>query len=159
MDDVGVTLAIFRGLERLFVVLGAFGAIYLGAMLFKWGVSGQASIRVRHDESRLQLENAAPGIFFCLFGAAVLCFALFNKLEMREGVVLFSGHRGTLDDGSSSDGSLGYQYGAGVDEVRRFVVDVSKQSEDEMTKEDFLAFQERARELLAKSELWDSGGD
>jgi hypothetical protein len=63
-----------RGVERLFIVLAGMLCMYLGYLLFVKGVSGKASLKADFNKSKLQLANAAPGIFFALFGATILVF-------------------------------------------------------------------------------------
>jgi len=72
-----------RGLERVAIVLGGITAIVLGALLFRWGVSGAASLKVQHDQLKVQLLNAAPGVFFAFFGAGVLLWGLNNPLDYQ----------------------------------------------------------------------------
>ena len=69
-----------RGLERVVIAAGGITAIVLGALLFRWGVSGTASLKVQRDQLKVQLLNAAPGVFFSLFGAGVLVWSLSNPL-------------------------------------------------------------------------------
>jgi CHAT domain-containing protein len=65
-----------RGVERVLIVLAGMLCIYLGYLLFVKGVSGKASLRAEFNKSKVQLVNAMPGIFFALFGAAVLIFMI-----------------------------------------------------------------------------------
>lgn len=71
-------ILIIRGVERILIVLAATLCIYLGYLLFIKGVSGQASLKAQVDRSKLQVVNAAPGIFFAIFGAAILCVMVFH---------------------------------------------------------------------------------
>jgi hypothetical protein len=67
-----------RAIERLVVVVGGILSLYLGYALFVKGVSGKASLKVEYDKSKLQLANAAPGIFFGLLGAFILVFTMWK---------------------------------------------------------------------------------
>ena len=71
-------LLFFRGLERLIISVGG-----LFALLFRWGVSGAASLKAQHDKTKLQLLNAAPGAFFALFGCAVLIWGLNRPFDYQ----------------------------------------------------------------------------
>jgi hypothetical protein len=72
-----------RGLERLLVVAGGIAAIVIGALLYRWGVGGQASLSVEHDRLKMQLLNASPGLFFGLFGSAILIWSLVSPFSYR----------------------------------------------------------------------------
>lgn len=79
----------FRGAERLLIVGAAAMSIYLGYKLFIMGVTGKASLLVQYEKSKLQLINAAPGLFFALFGALVLAVAISRPaITSRPGDVL-----------------------------------------------------------------------
>ena len=71
-----------RAVERLLIALSGTLCIYLGYSLFIKGVSGKASLRLDHNKSKLQLANAAPGIFFALFGAAILLFTMWKSVTV-----------------------------------------------------------------------------
>lgn len=71
-----------RAVERLLITLSGTLCIYLGYLLFVKGVSGKASLRLDYDKSKLQLANAAPGIFFALFGVAVLVFTMWKSVTV-----------------------------------------------------------------------------
>ena len=76
------TLILIRGLERLLATGGGIVALILGALLFRWGVSGEASLVAQHDQTKLQLTNASPGILVALFGALLLGSSLFSPLRI-----------------------------------------------------------------------------
>ena len=74
------TLILIRGLERLLTVVAGIVALVLAALLYRWGVSGEASLSLQQDKNKLQLANASPGILFALFGAVLLGWGLFRPL-------------------------------------------------------------------------------
>lgn len=79
--DVIQTLVMFRGIERLIILLGAISTIILGALVFRWGVSGKASLIAEAKEFKFQLVNASPGILLALFGTVVLGYALYKNVS------------------------------------------------------------------------------
>ena len=60
------------------MLIGAF-CCWLGFRLFEIGVSGKASLSIKKDKWQFQFLNAAPGLFFALFGAAIICLAVAQK--------------------------------------------------------------------------------
>jgi hypothetical protein len=61
-------------------------SLFWGYRLFEKGIpapSQAASLKAAHGQSRLELENAAPGIFFALFGAAIVVSAVFKGMTLR----------------------------------------------------------------------------
>jgi len=73
-------LLIMRGLERLIIQAGAIVLVVVGALLFKWGISGAASLSAEGRGIRFSLLNAAPGLFFALFGMAVMGVGTWRQL-------------------------------------------------------------------------------
>ncbi len=76
-----------RSLERLVVVLGGVLSLCLGYLLLIKGLSGEARLIVEFDKTKVQLTNALPGIFFALFGSAILIVALRQNVtaSLQEG--------------------------------------------------------------------------
>ncbi len=74
---------LFRGIERSLVVIGGIACIVVGAILYKWGVAGDASLKLEQDKLKFQLLNASPGLFFGLFGVAVLLYSLANPFSYK----------------------------------------------------------------------------
>lgn len=64
-------------LRILATLAGAF-CVYLGYKLFVLGVSGQASLIVESKTTKGQLINASPGIFFALFGMALIAVVIWK---------------------------------------------------------------------------------
>lgn len=61
-------------------------SLFLGYQLFGMGISAQAhlaSLTASHGQSAFELQNAAPGIFFALFGAAVIGTVVFRGMTLR----------------------------------------------------------------------------
>lgn len=79
------TLLLFRGVERLLVVMGAIACIVLGTLLFRWGVRGTSSVGAEAAGQKIQLTNAAPGTILALFGMVVMLTALISptRIDLR----------------------------------------------------------------------------
>jgi hypothetical protein len=71
----------FRGGERLISLAGALLLITFGVLLFKWGISGTASLIAKHDKLQFQLLNASPGLFCFLFGTFLIATAQWRPLK------------------------------------------------------------------------------
>lgn len=67
-------------------------AIYLGYLLFRAGVTGQASIVVNAKGLEGQLLNAAPGLVFSVAGLVTLGVAVWKGVEVE------MGQQGTNED-------------------------------------------------------------
>ncbi len=64
-------------LYKLAVVLAGTVSIFLGYLLFRHGIFEPAGdLDARFKNTRLVLKQAAPGVFFALFGTAILCFTI-----------------------------------------------------------------------------------
>lgn len=72
-------LLVTRVVERISVVFAGLAFIYLGYKLFTKGVSGEASLKASKGDGELQLLNAAPGLFFALFGVILVGIVSFNQ--------------------------------------------------------------------------------
>lgn len=58
---------------------------YMGFKLFMAGVWGKAGdIEAQFKDNKLIVKKAAPGTFFALFGAIVICFTIIEGLELKD---------------------------------------------------------------------------
>lgn len=73
-----LAVADYRGVERLFIVLTAGMSLVLGWDLFRRGITDPQTGVVKTDAVEIKLAKVGPGIFFALFGAAVLVVAIVN---------------------------------------------------------------------------------
>jgi hypothetical protein len=74
------TLALwFRGIELLLICGGAIFCCYLGYRLYQSGIlTGKEAVEVRHKLWTLVVTGEGPGMFFMVFGACVLCVAIWR---------------------------------------------------------------------------------
>ena len=80
MDPETVGL-IFRGVERLIVVMAAFSAIWLGFRLFATVVTDKGSFEGSIGQWQVKLQRIAPGVFFACFGAGILAFSINSPFQ------------------------------------------------------------------------------
>ena len=71
---------LIRGIERIIIVIAGIVSLYLGYSLFIKGVSGEASLHVEHNKTKIQLLNAAPGLFFAALGCVILVYSILNNI-------------------------------------------------------------------------------
>jgi hypothetical protein len=81
MDEQGL-LAMFRGIERLVIELGAITTIVMGTLLYRWGIQGAQEVEASASGFSFKLKNAAPGSVLALFGMVVLVVGLRSPLEL-----------------------------------------------------------------------------
>jgi hypothetical protein len=74
---------VFRGIERLIISSAGLSIIIVGLFLFKWGLSGAASIVVQAKSIKFQLLNASPGVIVVLFGTFLLYNGYSTRLEVK----------------------------------------------------------------------------
>jgi hypothetical protein len=75
--------AIGRVVERLIICLWAGASLTYGWNLFRVGVVDQQSAELSVKDWRANLKRVGPGVFFALFGAAILVFSLHSSLKME----------------------------------------------------------------------------
>ncbi len=91
--------ALSRSIERLGIIGVAGLSIWAGFRLFSIVTEAQASGRLEGQGFKFAMKNVGPGVFFALFGAMVLLYALASPLQLAE--------RKTASDGTS-DGVITY---------------------------------------------------
>lgn len=70
---------LLRGLERIFITVGAVIFAYLGYRLFLKGKdSGPGTLEVKSDLLKVVVSGQGPGLFFMAFGAVVLMFSILS---------------------------------------------------------------------------------
>lgn len=65
-----------RVLERLLIVIFGGAALYWGYKLFSITTSEAGKLIAQRGEWKFQLSQVGPGVFFALFGASILVYAL-----------------------------------------------------------------------------------
>jgi|SRR5215475_9614256 len=76
---------IVRSVERVIIVCGGILAIYLGYGLFKIAtIKHDGAGRMKSDLFEFSVTKVGPGVFFALFGAAILWVALKSPISVNE---------------------------------------------------------------------------
>ena len=68
-----------RSLEIVISILSGLGLCYLGSRLFLSGLSEKSDLKFEYGKLKLHLFKATPGIFFSLFGSAIILSAVWNS--------------------------------------------------------------------------------
>lgn len=71
-------LELLREVERILIACFGGMSLVLGWDLFRKGILDPSVGHFEKGEWRISLQKVGPGVFFALFGAAVLCFGLVN---------------------------------------------------------------------------------
>lgn len=79
--DIETLLAIFRGAERLFIVLAALLSITYGWNLFRTRILSSQKAEFSAGDWTVKFASVGPGVFFALFGAFVLHSAVNNTFK------------------------------------------------------------------------------
>jgi len=92
---------------RITIVVIGLGFAYLGYRLFALGLYEKAGeLKAAWGESRLELKQAAPGIFFALFGAALILASLVRGVDI-ERIRTLSASQDTASTQSPNGGASG----------------------------------------------------
>lgn len=70
---------------RILAELGGILCMYLGYKLFQKGAVGNSDFAASKGDLTFKIANASPGIFFALFGAAILCIGLVKPPRLNPG--------------------------------------------------------------------------
>ena len=115
VPEFELVLAISRAVERVLIVMIAGGAMYLGYRLFYITVTLQGAAEIAFKDYRVKLTNMGQGVFFAVFGACVLGYALSRPFDFKNQVILATptdttqpiSKTTTLVEGSSVGGVAG----------------------------------------------------
>jgi hypothetical protein len=84
VDDPLIFVVIGRCLERLAIVIIAGVCIVLGARLFGSPLENDGEANLKYRMMQMTLRRIGPGVFFALFGAAVLSLSLLKPVGFEE---------------------------------------------------------------------------
>jgi len=73
-----------RSLEIVIAILSGLFLCYLGSRLFLSGFSEKSDLKFEYGKLKLHLFRATPGIFFSLFGSAIILSAVWNSASFSE---------------------------------------------------------------------------
>jgi len=84
MSDITLTVVLGM-LYRLIVVLSGLAIVWLGYRLFRIGVYEKAGeLKAAWGDKNLLLKQVAPGVFFALFGSAILVAGLVRGITFHQ---------------------------------------------------------------------------
>ncbi|HUO98997.1 MAG TPA: hypothetical protein VMU01_10030 [Rhizomicrobium sp.] len=79
--DIQRTLILTRSLERILVSLIGAMAIFLGYKLFATATTAEGVANFKFSEVTIAMSHTYPGVFFALFGAALIVFTAMRPVE------------------------------------------------------------------------------
>lgn len=89
MDTSSHVLWAFTLYKALSLLVGLL-VVFMGYKLFIKGIYRDAGeLQAEWNQNKLLLKKAAPGTFFSLFGAIIICFAVFKGLNYQQGQTKF----------------------------------------------------------------------
>jgi hypothetical protein len=149
------TLVFFRGLERILASVAGIVALVLAALLYRWGVSGEASLSLEQDKTKLQLANASPGILFALFGAVLLGWSLFKPLKIQQQELAPVAETAkAVEVSATRTAGLSIEYGDETDALRLFLEEAMGSDPDQTPEEvraQLRAIKSKARDLYRRT--------
>ena len=75
----------FRGIERLLIVVGGIFLAYLGYRLFTRGIAeGASKLDVKTAWAKVVFSGTGPGLIFMLAGTGILIAAIWGKLSIED---------------------------------------------------------------------------
>jgi len=77
-------LEMFRGGERILIVLFGGLSLFFGWNLFRVGVMQEQRAEFKNGDVSVTLQKVGPGIFFALFGSCILVVAMSNTFRDSE---------------------------------------------------------------------------
>lgn len=82
--DIFESIVVYRGIERILIVLFSGLSFVLGWHLFKVGILSEQKAEVKAGEIFIKLQKVGPGVFFALFGASVFIYSLSSPFAYKE---------------------------------------------------------------------------
>jgi hypothetical protein len=144
---------IFRGSERLLIIIGGIVAMILGTILFRWGVTGQTDASVAGPSFNLSVKNAAPGTIFMLFGTAILIAGMISPVKLN--VISNDAPSKDQSDPTEDPPSLIWsetEKSSFSQKIIKLRDDIQLINADEAAAENLVAFVEKAKSLAATCE-------
>ncbi len=124
MDSI-TALLLARGLERLVISLAGLAALWMGWRLF-YQIQGQPSQQAEFSfkDIAIRLQRVGPGIFFALFGSAILIVSIANPLSIEgdRASTPASADEADVVAAGSSNRSVNYLDRRNESEIQRFIV-------------------------------------
>src|SRR5262249_37597658 len=80
MDEELVAVSA-RCAERLLIAIGGILALYFGYHLFLSRILRGQDAEIQKGDLKIRLMKAGPGVFFALFGSAIMIYGIVNPLS------------------------------------------------------------------------------
>ncbi len=81
--DVIEQVILFRGIERLIIILFSGLSLVLGWHLFKIGILSDQKAEIKAGNIWIKFQKVGPGVFFALFGVAVFIHSLSSPFNFE----------------------------------------------------------------------------
>ncbi len=79
-----VTIYVFLIVYKIAILLSGVGVSYMGFRLFALEkLQSAGDLEAGLGSYSLKLRSAAPGVFFSLFGTAIICFSIFKGVDYK----------------------------------------------------------------------------
>jgi hypothetical protein len=142
--------ALGRVVERLLICVFGGISLALGWNLFRVGVVTQQTAELSAKGWRVNLKRVGPGVFFALFGSAVLSLSLRSPLNLPLQLAPDSGS-GTVagQNGKKDEGTVSYAHGDDPEVAKNWVASINT-VEQSVTKDKFTSSAEQ--QAVARSE-------
>ncbi len=83
--DIPIPVLLIFFLYKALTLLAGLLIVFMGYQLFLKGIYTDAGeIQAEWKQNKLLLKRAAPGTFFSLFGAIIICFAVFKGVNLQQ---------------------------------------------------------------------------
>jgi hypothetical protein len=82
-ESLGFMTELGRSLERILIVGSAALSLYYGYRLFSLSTAEQGELAAKMGSWQLNIARVGPGVFFALFGSAVLVYALSQSTSIK----------------------------------------------------------------------------
>lgn len=119
--DTESAVIMFRGTERILVVLSGFFSLWIGWSLFKHGIVGMQKAEFEGGGFSFKASKASPGIFFSLFACVILSVSIANPLTVGDSI---DTERGSVKDPSRRP-SIVYFENNEADETETFLMSIN----------------------------------
>ncbi len=82
-NDILIEFVRWRFIERVLIIVVGAISIYFGYHLFRLKIFESQSLGIEHDFIKLNLSKVGPGVFFSLFGCALIVYVIVFHPEVE----------------------------------------------------------------------------
>ena len=164
MEEVYTQVFMFRGIERLMIVVGGLIFGYLGYRLFLYGIDqGNGKLETESKFFKLTFSGSGPGLFFMAFGALILINGVYSTA--------FGTRESELNDSISAIASRDQEHPSAQSQPTRILTETLKFSgegsacdviqlsaHDDQPQAALFAYQNGLEQSLAGAEIGELAG-